>query len=69
MTVERRQREIRGPGAEIEDPGTRSETERLDRPLAPLLIEPGAEHPVEQVVPRSDRIEHPGDARGVLVWT
>ena len=41
--------------------------QRLDGAAPPVAVEAGREQPVEQVVARGDRVEHPGDARRRLV--
>ena len=62
----RRDREVGGAGAEIEHPLAAGERERPDRALAPPRVDAGAEQMVQEVVPRRDRVEHPGNALGRL---
>ena len=54
--------------AQVEDGFGAGEIERLDGTRAPVSIETGAQHTVEQIVAASDRVEHAGDARRVLRW-
>ena len=62
-----RHRQIGGPRAEIQYARARRQFQRVDGAIAPPAVEPGAEHAVQEVVARRDRIEHPGDAGRGLV--
>ena len=54
-------REIGGAGAKIEHGLAAGQLQRIDGPLAPLLVEPRAEQVIEEVVSVRNRIEHSGN--------
>ena len=43
------------------------QSERIDGEVAPAAVEAGAQHVIQQVVTRRNRVEHAGNARGGLV--
>ena len=58
----RLERDIGRSRADVDKVSRPVSSQRVDRPLPPALVDPGAEQVIEQVVARRDRIEHAGDA-------
>ena len=54
-------REIGGARAQIEHGLAAGQLQRVDRALAPLLVEARAEQMIQKVVSPGDRIEHAGN--------
>ncbi len=66
----RRDCQIAGAGAQVQHPGVLSERQCVHGDLTPAAIQPGAEHVVQQVVPRRNRVEHARDTRwGLIGWS
>ena len=61
--AERRDREVAGAAARVEDAVARPD-DGLDGHAAPAPVEPGGHHAVHRVVDRGDAVEHPPHAVG-----
>src|SRR5262245_56340932 len=62
----RRNREVRGAGAKIEDPLNAGQGQRSDGAYPPPPIDANRQQMIQKVVPGCDRVKHPRNAIGSL---
>src|SRR5690606_19203749 len=58
--------QVAGATGEVDDDGAGGEAERAHRAAPPALVHPEGHHPVDQVVPGGDRVEHAPDGRDLV---
>ena len=59
--------QVAGPTGEIEDPRPRGESEGADGPTTPTGVEPERHDPIDQLVARSDVVEHRPHHAGLVL--
>ena len=64
--LDRGDRQVGRPGAEVEHALAAGQRQRLNRALPPAAIDARAQQMIEEIVAARDRIEHPRDASGRL---